>query len=93
MTLIGENLTDHQSEAVGRTGNEDARHAMLPTFRLPDQYRSRCFGLRARLIAIEPFRLGQRFLGAPTGKTSEFFGTVRDNRGVMAITSQSRELK
>jgi hypothetical protein len=31
MTLIGENLTDHQSKAVGRTGNEDARHGVLLT--------------------------------------------------------------
>jgi hypothetical protein len=29
MALIGEKLTDHQSEAVGRTGNEDARHGVL----------------------------------------------------------------
>ena len=34
MPLIGENLTDHEAEAVGRTGNEDARHAVLPTLRL-----------------------------------------------------------
>ena len=28
--LIGEKLADHQSETVGRTGDEDARHGVLP---------------------------------------------------------------
>jgi hypothetical protein len=30
MPLIGEKLADHQSEAVGRTSDEDARHGVLP---------------------------------------------------------------
>jgi hypothetical protein len=30
MAFVGEKLTGHQSEAIGRTGNEDARHAVLP---------------------------------------------------------------
>ena len=29
MALIGEKLADHQAKAVGRTGNEDARHLVL----------------------------------------------------------------
>ena len=33
--LIGEKLADHQAETVGRTGDEDARHAVLPMLRLP----------------------------------------------------------
>jgi hypothetical protein len=34
MALIRENLTDHQSETVGRTGDEDARHIVLLMLRL-----------------------------------------------------------
>ena len=34
VALIGENLADHQSETVGRTGDEDARHSVLPMLRL-----------------------------------------------------------
>jgi hypothetical protein len=30
MALIGEKLADHQPETVGRTGDEDARHGVLP---------------------------------------------------------------
>jgi hypothetical protein len=34
MALIGENLSDHKTEAVRRTGDEDARHIVLPMLRL-----------------------------------------------------------
>ena len=40
VALIGEKPASHQTEAIGRTGNEDARHVTLPTLRLPHAYRS-----------------------------------------------------
>jgi hypothetical protein len=33
MALVGEVQADHQTEAVGRTCNEDARHSIPPTLR------------------------------------------------------------
>ena len=38
MALIGEKPAGHQTEAVGRTGNEDARHDMLPLLCLGHEY-------------------------------------------------------
>ena len=42
VALIGEKLADHQAEAVGRTGDEDARHAVLPMLCFGYAYRSPC---------------------------------------------------
>ena len=33
MSLVGEKLAGHQAETVGRTGNEDAGHSVLPILR------------------------------------------------------------
>ena len=41
MSLIGEKLPDHEAKAIGRTGDEDARHAVVLTLHLPIQ-RGRC---------------------------------------------------
>ena len=35
VALIGEKLAGHEAETIGRTGNEDARHDVLPTLRFP----------------------------------------------------------
>jgi hypothetical protein len=34
VAFLGEKLARHEAEAVGRTGDENARHALLPALRL-----------------------------------------------------------
>ena len=49
MSLVGEKLPDHQAKAIGRTGDEDARHAVAPNVVLGNSYRSLSAARSSRL--------------------------------------------